>query len=145
MSKRSQRLSSIDKVRLVLRIWFLYFEIQVRLRRHTLPEVVDQLSKQASPRRPAISPGRLGTIVYRVLRIGVFRARCLLTSLVLYRLMIEQNDMPQLVIGMPETPTSTKAHSWIEYRGHDIGPPPGRGAQIELVRYPDQTRQNPNG
>ena len=54
--------------------------------------------------------------------------------------MIEQGGAPQLVIGMPETPTSLYAHSWIEYRGQDVGPPPGQGQHIEMARYPDPNR-----
>ena len=140
MSSSIQGFSSIGKIRLAFRIWILFFDIQLRLRRYPLPVVVDQLSRSVPARPPPITPRRLGIIVYRVLHVGPFRARCLLTSLVLFRLMIKQGDAPHLVIGMPHTPTSVDAHSWIEYRGRDVGPPPGRGVQLELVRYPDPNR-----
>ena len=94
MSHEGQRLTVFGKIRLALRIWFLFFDLQLRLRRYQLPQVVDQLSRSGPVRRPSIAPRWLGIIVYRVLHIGPFRARCLLASLVLFRLMIEQGDAP---------------------------------------------------
>jgi hypothetical protein len=40
------------------------------------------------------------------------------------------------VIGLPSSPTDKDAHAWVEVRGIDIGPAPGRLGHAELVRYP---------
>jgi hypothetical protein len=55
--------------------------------------------------------------------------------MVLYRLLREQGDDVQLVIGLPLEPRDKDAHAWVEMDGHDVGPPPGRGKHVELARY----------
>ena len=83
-----------------------------------------------------IEPDRLGRIVHRVLRLGPYRPRCLVSSLVVFRLLRREGVDAELVIGLPTQARTKDAHSWIEVDGKDVGPPPGRGTQIELVRYP---------
>ena len=56
------------------------------------------------------------------------RARC-------YRLLREQGDEPELVIGLPQTAADKDAHAWVELDGVDVGPPPGRGTHEELARF----------
>jgi len=80
-------------------------------------------------------PRRLGRIVARVLHVGPWRARCLHTSMVLFRLLREQGDTAELVIGLPREPRDKDAHAWVEIDGSDIGPPPGRGRHEEIARY----------
>jgi hypothetical protein len=70
-----------------------------------------------------------------VLRVGPRRARCLVAALVLFRLLREQGEPAELVIGMPRTPNSEDAHAWVEVGDVDVGPPPGRRGHLELARY----------
>jgi hypothetical protein len=74
--------------------------------------------------------------VARVLRFGPWRARCLWTAFVLFRLLRDQEDGAELVIGLPLEPKDFDAHAWVEIDGTDVGPPPGRGRHQELARYP---------
>ncbi len=43
----------------------------------------------------------------------------------LYRLLREQGDAAELVIGLPKNPADKSAHAWVELDGVDVGPPPG--------------------
>jgi hypothetical protein len=105
------------------------------MRRHPLPELVRVLAAGVVQRRRSHHPVGLGRAVVAVLRIGPIRARCLVTSLVLYRLLMEEGYQPELVIGiLPEAP-SPMAHAWIEIGGQDVGPPPGEGHHRELMRF----------
>ena len=58
-----------------------------------------------------------------------------MSALVLYRLLREQGDEPELVIGLPQTAADKDAHAWVELGGVDVGPPPGRGTHEELARF----------
>lgn len=133
----AQPLTSTQKLTLLLRAWMWLVVVAVGLRRQPLPQLVARLDR--SPPRPTparqIQPRRLGRIVFRVLRIGSKRARCMLLSLVLFRLLREQGTEAEVVIGLPQSPKDKTAHAWVEVGGFDVGPPPGRGDNIELVRY----------
>ncbi len=59
----------------------------------------------------------------------------MLLSLVLFRLLREQGTEAEVVIGLPQHAKDKNAHAWVEVGGVDVGPPPGRGDNIELVRY----------
>jgi len=102
--------------------------------RHALPDLVGALGRSARPRGGRHHPAGLGRTVAAVLRIGPLRARCLVTSLVLYRLLREEGYQPELVIGLPDEASSPRAHAWVEVAGQDVGPPPGRGDHRELMR-----------
>ena len=132
---KPDRLSVFAKGAVAARTIRWFVAIRLQLRRRTLPEVVGDLGLVGRVRTPRRRPARLGRIVGRVLRIGPWRARCLYTSMVLYRLLREQGDDVQLVIGLPLEPKDKGAHAWVEFDGHDVGPPPGRGRHVELVRY----------
>lgn len=122
------------KAVLALRIWALYPRVLVGLRREQLPVFVERLG--ASDRRRArLSPDRLARAVDRSLRLGDRRPRCLVNALVLYRLLREQGDDAELVIGLPQTPADKDAHAWVELAGTDVGPPPGRASHEELARF----------
>jgi Transglutaminase-like superfamily len=122
------------KAALALRIWALYPRVLAGLRREQLPALVARLGR-AGGRRPAHSPARLSRAVDRSLRLGARKPRCLVSSLVLYRLLREQGDDAELVIGLPQTPADKDAHAWVELGGRDVGPPPGRGTHEELARF----------
>lgn len=122
------------KADLALRIWALYPRVVVGLRREQLPVFVERLGATGR-RRARLSPDRLARAVDRGLRLGDRRPRCLVNALVLYRLLREQGDAAELVIGLPQTPADKDAHAWVELAGTDVGPPPGRAAHEELARF----------
>jgi hypothetical protein len=82
-----------------------------------------------------MAPARLGRAVWRSLSIAGYQPRCLTSSLILYRLLIEQGQLGELVLGLPHEPLDNKAHAWIEIGGTDVGPPPGKQGHEELARY----------
>lgn len=122
------------KAVLALRIWALYPRVLVGLRRQQLPVFVERLGASGR-RRARLSPDRLARAVDRSLRLGDRRPRCLVNALVLYRLLREQGDDAELVIGLPHTPADKDAHAWVELAGTDVGPPPGRASHEELARF----------
>jgi Transglutaminase-like superfamily len=128
-------LGPLARVALAGRIWVEFVRARIVTREERLPAAVRRLGAGAHPPRYRIEARRLGSIVARVLRVGPWRARCLWTALVLYRLLRGQGDDAQLVIGLPLEPTDTDAHAWVEVDGDDVGPPPGRGRHEELARY----------
>jgi hypothetical protein len=130
----SESLSLPAKARLALRIWALYPRVLVGLRREQLPAFVARLGVPGRRRAPH-TPARLSHAVDRSLRVGSHRPRCLVNAVVLYRLLREQGDEAELVIGLPETPADKDAHAWVELAGLDVGPPPGKGTHQELARF----------
>jgi len=128
------RKSLLERVMLRSRILVTFARVQLLLRLRPLPELVAAL-RASAPRRPrSYPPARLGRAVIAALRLGPYQPRCLVNSLVLYRLLLEEGHDPALVIGMPENAESTDAHAWVEIAGRDVGPPPGRGPHQELMR-----------
>ncbi|MGH3117190.1 MAG: lasso peptide biosynthesis B2 protein [Gaiellales bacterium] len=134
VAKRRSRLNVRAKVSLAVRIWFWFLVVHLELRRHPLPRVIARL-KTANESRAAIAPRTLGEIVVRALRVGRYQPRCLISTLVLYRLLAEQGDRGEVVIGLEAEARSKDAHAWIEIGGADVGPPPGRGPHMALARY----------
>jgi hypothetical protein len=128
------KLSWPAKVRLLARIWMSYLRVVIRSRR-PLPEQVRALG--ANPVRPArpVAPDRLGRAIHRGLRLGPITPRCLPKALVLYEILREQGQAPELVIGLPNKASSHEAHAWVELNLVDVGPPPGRAGHEEMVRY----------
>jgi hypothetical protein len=123
------------KAALALRIWALLARVLVGLRRQPLPAFVARFGKPGAPRRDRHSAAKLSHAVDRSLRIGSRRPRCLVNALVLYRLLREQDDDAELVIGLPARPTDKDAHAWVELGGVDVGPPPGQSGHDELARF----------
>lgn len=122
------------KVRLLGRVWATAVQVQFALWRRPLPDIVEGAERLAL--RARVPPARLSRAVSRGLRIGPWQPRCVVRSLVLYRLLRAQGDAAELVIGLPARPTSSDAHAWVELAGWDVGPAPGRGRHQELARYP---------
>jgi Transglutaminase-like superfamily len=122
------------KAGLALRIWSLYPRVVVGLRREPLPAFIARLG-EVERRRTPLSPDRLARAVDRSLRLGERQPRCLVSAAVLYRLLHEQGDRAELVVGLPQTPADKEAHAWVELGGVDVGPPPGRGTHEELARF----------
>ncbi len=128
-------LSLRAKAGLALRIWVLLVRVLVGLRREPLPAYVARLGTAETQHRSRLAPDRLSRAVDRSLRIGERRPRCLVNALVLYRLLREQGDDAELVVGLPARAVDTDAHAWVELGGIDVGPPPGRSGHEELARF----------
>jgi hypothetical protein len=123
------------KVVLTMRTLYWFGVVRIELRRRPMPEIVERLRAVDRTRPYRIPAGRLGRGVARLLKLGPFEARCLVKALVHFRLLREQGDEPELVIGMERISRTRDAHAWLEIDGRDVGPPPGRGAHEELLRY----------
>ena len=123
------------KLRLAMRVWLTYVRVRVNLRRRPLPAAVRILG-QTDGRSSRHPPRLLSRAVHRSLHLGPLRPRCLTSSLVLYRLLREQGDEPEVVIGLPPEARDHDAHAWVELGSRDIGPPPGRGRHAPFARFP---------
>ena len=122
------------KLQLAVRIWARLMLVATWLRRTPLPELVRRLGDVPSAGGPRYAPVALGNAVARSLGVGRIRPRCLAQSLVLFRLLREQGEAAELLIGLPAG-TRTRAHAWVEVRGVDVGPPPGRMGCEPLGRF----------
>ena len=129
------RLSPLERSVLATRVWRSYVRVRRHLHRRPLPDLVATLGTPGQIGATGLSPERLGRAVQKALTIGGRPPRCLIASLVLYDLLRSEEARAEIVIGLPETPTTKDAHAWVEIDGVDVGPPPGRGTHRELVRY----------
>jgi len=129
-----QRLSLLNKVGLLTRIWVSYLRV-VLMSRRPLPEQVKVLRARPMRRSRPVRPDRLGRAIHRGLRVGSIAPRCLPKALVMFEILHEQGAAPELVIGLPKQPSSHEAHAWVELNSVDVGPPPGRSGYEELARY----------
>jgi hypothetical protein len=125
----------LARLAIILHVWWCALAVHVGLRRHQLPQLVEHLGRGHWRPPFRLNPSRLGRIVERSLHVGWYRPRCLVASLVLYRLLRAQGDRAALVLGLPSQPTEQHAHAWVEIDGVDVGPPPGRGDHRELARF----------
>jgi hypothetical protein len=82
------------------------------------------------------SAATLSSAVHKSLRLGNRRPRCLVNALVLFRLLREQGEQAELVIGLLPNAPNQRAHAWVELDGRDVGPPPGRFGHEEMARLP---------
>jgi hypothetical protein len=123
------------RARLALRIWRWFLALRFTMNREPLPQLVARVGNPARRRRDYLPPLRLGKVVYKTLRVGGWRPTCLPSALVLYRLLREQGDSAELVIGLPVDASDHIAHAWVELDGVDVGPPPGRGEHAPLARF----------
>jgi hypothetical protein len=128
------RLSPRERTALAVRVWRSYAYVRWNLRRQPLPALVANLGTRSSGTSD-MPPDRLGRAVQKALTVGSRPPRCLIAALVLYDMLRAGGERVELVIGLPESPTTKDAHAWIEIDGVDVGPPPGRGAHRELARY----------
>lgn len=131
------RLSLPEKARLAARIWTRYLLVMVDLRRRPLPDLVEGLARtNGSPSENGYRPATLSNAIHRSLRLGSHRPRCLVNALVLFRLLREQGEPAELVIGLKPDARDQRAHAWVELDGRDVGPPPGRFGHEEMARLP---------
>ncbi len=139
MNSTSTTLPLGERLHLLVRVWRAWAFIR-RHRHRPLPDLVRTLDEGARPHPSQVAPARLGRLVLRRLRLGPWQPVCLPRALVLYRLLREEGHRPALVIGLPPAPGDKDAHAWVEVDGVDVGPPPGRKAHVELVRYGGNAR-----
>lgn len=130
-------LSPVRKLGLTAIVLYDFLVVTVGLRRKELAPLVRELRATPHLRLRPLRPARLGRIVDRVLRLGSHRPRCLLLSLVLFRLLRRQDTPSELVIGLAPEARDHEAHAWVEVGGEDVGPPPGRLGHSALARYGD--------
>lgn len=133
-SARQVRLSPAAKAVLALRVWRSFLVVLVSMKNAPLQRLTRTLGG-GSTRGRSYPPELLSHAVARSLRIGGRQPRCLITSLVLFKLLREQGDEPELVIGLPKQAPDHRAHAWIELHGRDVGPPPGGKRHAPLARY----------
>ncbi len=132
---KTRPLSWPGRLRLALRVWRWFAFVRLGLARHPLPELVASLGRPPRPARDRHPVGRLSRAVDRSLGVAGGQATCLVRALVLYRLLREQGDPAQVVIGLPPRPEGPRAHAWVELQGLDVGPSPGRGHHVPLARF----------
>lgn len=129
-------MSPFTKISLATRVWWLSLVVRIRARRTPLPRLVADLVKPGRKKvRYPVRPERMGQIVVQVLTTPVGPPRCLISSLVAFRILRQEGLPVELVIGLPREPEDKDAHAWLELAGKDIGPPPGRFGHVELTRY----------
>lgn len=121
------------KVRIAGRIGRTLLLIALRDPAEPLPRFVARLGR-VEGRCGHVPPPRLRSAVLRALRLGPWRPTCLVHALVLFRLLREQGDAAELVIGLPEGARDRRAHAWVELGGQDLGPIPGAGHRA-LARF----------
>lgn len=130
-----RRLGMAARARLACRVWVLAARAMIEVRREPLPKLVRSYATRANGRGPKLPPWLLASAVDRALRVRNLRPRCLINALVLYRLLREQGDDAELVIGLPGEARDHRAHAWVELDGRDVGPPPGRAGHEPLARF----------
>lgn len=131
-----RRLSFSTKVRLTLRIWRWFFIARRNVTRGPLPLFIREFGAgPVLPSAESLPPRYLSRAVDKVLRMGGEEPTCLVKSLVLFRLLREQGDSAELVIGLPAETRDHIAHAWVELDGTDVGPAPGRGRHVAIARF----------
>lgn len=133
-SRRPAGLALPAKAALALRIWTRFLFVRTMLPRQPLPAFVSRLGR-ARRRHRELPPAQLARAVHRTLCVRGRRPTCLVASLVLFRLLREQGDPAEIVIGLPGVAKSKDAHAWVELDGVDVGPPPGRGTHEAMARF----------
>jgi hypothetical protein len=133
--KGAHRLNRLTKAHLWLRIIRWYLVVRVRTGREPLPKLAARIGDVGPARGDRIPPRQLAWAVDRTLHLGRRRPRCIFNALVLYRLLREQGDAAELVIGLPKNPADKAAHAWVELDGVDVGPPPGQNGHEQMARF----------
>jgi hypothetical protein len=134
-SPPGSRLPLGPKVQLAIRVWRSYLRVRRDVKETPLPRLARDLAETRAG-APRHAPELLSHAVGRALRVGRHQPRCLIGALVLFQLLSEQGDKPELVIGLPPEAVDQTAHAWVELDGRDIGPPPGGRRHVAFVRYP---------
>lgn len=128
MPTSRRRLSALERGRVVTEVVATYCSARWWLFRLTFPEAVTAARDVGSPMHPAEgeielrSAGlRLGRAVERTLRALPVDSRCLVTALVLTRVLARRGIDSTFVLGVRSTP-SFGAHAWVERNGVPLLP-----------------------
>lgn len=121
---------------LALRVLLDFGSVRARVHRVPLPALTARLASSSKRPRHRHNPWRLSRAVDRTLRLGGRQPTCLVSALVLFKLLRAQGEAADLVIGLPSEASTKDAHAWVELRGRDLGPAPGRTGYLEFARYP---------
>ena len=123
MPTSRRRLGVLERARLVAEVITTYCSARWWLARRTFPEAVAAARDVRGPSRPQEgeielrSAGlRLGRAVERTLRSLPVDARCLVTALVLTRMLARRGIGVTFVLGVRTTPRFA-AHAWVERDG----------------------------
>jgi Transglutaminase-like superfamily len=113
---------------LAARVGLFVCSLPLRLRRQTLPRLLERL---ASPGRPTIAgrgiePRRAAQIVQRVCLLGVFRPpvfpkTCLRQSLALFASLSRMGHPVEIHFGIRREGEGLDGHSWISLDGRPLG------------------------
>jgi hypothetical protein len=125
---------------LVAEILAAYGPARLRLHRRRLPDLV--AASRSTRRRPPVAPAepeatreaaRLGRAVTRTLALLPTDSRCLVSSLVLSRLLERRGIDARLVVAVCREPEFA-AHAWVEHHGRPLLRSGGPGYQrlVEL-------------
>jgi hypothetical protein len=122
----TRRFTAAERVRLALEIAHAYWRVRWWLFRSNLPAVVATARQASTPQRfvdgePRAIGVRLGRAVARTLRPLPFDSRCLVTALVLTRLLATRGIESTLVLGVRTKPDFA-AHAWVERDGEPLLP-----------------------
>lgn len=128
-------MSLAAKAQLVLRVWGCYLRVRTGMAGTPFPQFVAALGRPARPAPRRYPPRILSRAVARSLTLGRFGPTCLVNTLVLYRLLREQEDPAEIVIGLPPDAVTHRAHAWVELDGQDLGPAPGRSGHVPMARF----------
>lgn len=128
-----ERLPLPLKAVLAAEILIAYARVRWRLARADLRDIVATIRARPPVQPAAVEPGsteavrigaRLGSAVYRTLRLLPTDSRCLVQSLVLSDLLAARAISSALVIGAHSRPEFA-AHAWVEHCGRPLLPTEG--------------------
>jgi hypothetical protein len=129
----SAPLSLRRRLSLAAEILRAYAAARHELRRGELRDAVEVLRRTDGVIAPEVAPRRLAQAVTRTLRLVPFDTRCLMTSLVVTKLLARRGVPAVFVLGVSPAPDFA-AHAWVECDGWPILPAgdAGFGRLIEL-------------
>jgi len=115
----ARRLPLARRVALAAEILVAYGRARVELRRGDLRETVEALRRTSTTAPPDVAPRRLAQAAARTLRFLPFDTRCLMSALVVTRLLARRGVPSVFVLGVSPGP-GFAAHAWVECDGRPI-------------------------
>ena len=119
-----------------LRAFFGLVQFEVYLARKSFSLLYEKVRNYPLNNKVAPSPDTIERISTAVDMACIWywkEALCLQRSATAACLLKRYGVPAHMVIGAQQMPF--KAHAWVEVRGVDVGPPPGRSGHVELARY----------
>ncbi|HWT92002.1 MAG TPA: lasso peptide biosynthesis B2 protein [Solirubrobacteraceae bacterium] len=130
--------SRVERIRLVIEIVVSYVQLLWLLRREDLPTMVGRareartvLTPPADDAAALAAVARLGRVADRVVGVLPKDGRCLITSLVVIRVLARRSLDAKVVIGV-RNEDGFAAHAWVEYEGHPLFPPGNYHRLVEV-------------